>query len=311
MNLLRRLYLLLLSLALIALVGGALLFPETFQTVIGSISEQSSIIRLLVAVVVLLALLGLAWLQIKPDPRARMTGLMMRSSGAITEVGVDSTRDRILKAVSDVPDVVSVEAQVKPIRGRADIEMDVTVLGHDVKLPGKQKEIDRALNQVINKQLGLRMSGPPRIHIQIYGEEKPVKPVITPPVTAVIEKPAAPYLPPPEPEVKPVVLPIIEKPAPVKPVEPVEIVSTRFEEPILTKVEPIPEPVTATQETPKAEEPFSLNLEKEIADSATEDFVDEELGIKPVSGPDAGDLHHDQTGDDEENPAKIDGFSQN
>jgi hypothetical protein len=183
MNFLRRIYLLLVSLLLIIVVTALLLSPETIISWVGSISEISSVIRILLAVVFGLLLLALMYVQIRPDRIRNMNGLMMRGSGAVTEVSVESARERILKAVSDVPDVISSEVDVKPINGKADIELQVVVYGHDVKLPVKQKEINRALKQVIDKQLGLRMAGQPRIHIRLQDRDIS-RPVVTiPPVT--------------------------------------------------------------------------------------------------------------------------------
>ncbi|MBZ0282493.1 MAG: hypothetical protein K8L97_17265 [Anaerolineae bacterium] len=300
---------------LIAFFALFLLTPQTIGMWAGAISEQPIIIRILAMVGGGLILLLLTWLQIRPDPKARMAGLMMRASGAITEVSVESARERILKAVSDVPDVVSAEAQVQPIRGRADIEMDVTVFGYDVKLPNKQKEINRALNQVINKQLGLRMASQPRIHIKIYGEEpKKPAPVIEkplpppPPVSVIVEKPAPPLEPEPkqttgflggwrrEPEIEPVVsTPSEPDPVPQK----VEVQQDEFVKPSEPDFE---SGVDSEKISSGSSGSFVLNLEKEIADSSTEDFVDEELGIKQVSGPDVGDLNDAADSDEPKDP---------
>lgn len=202
MNFLRRIYLLLVSLLLIIVVTALLLSPETVISWVGSISEITPLIRILLAVVFGLLLLALMYIQIRPDPLRNMSGLMMRGSGAVTEVSIESARERILKAVSEVPDVISAEADVKPINGKADIELQVVVFGHDVKLPTKQKEINRALKQVIDKQLGLRMAGQPRIHIRLQGREssKPATasppPVVVPPV--MVEKEPLPSVPAPQ-----------------------------------------------------------------------------------------------------------------
>ncbi len=153
---LRRLYLILLSLIFIVVLAIFLLSPATIANWAGSISEISVIVRGLLAALLVVALLVLMYVQVRRDPRSNVTGLVMRGSGAVTEVSVESARERILNAVSDVPDVVSAEAEVKPVEGRADVELQVVVMGYDVKLPVKQKEINRALKQVIDKQLGLR-----------------------------------------------------------------------------------------------------------------------------------------------------------
>jgi hypothetical protein len=198
MNFLRRVYLLLLGLLLIIAVTLLLLSPEAVGTWVGSISELSLVVRIAVTVVIDLILFALMYIQVRGDPRTKVNGLVMRGSGAVTEVSIESARERILKTVSDVPDVVSADATVKPVRGRADIELQVSVFGHDVKLPEKQKEINRALRQVIDKQLGLQMAGQPRIHLRIHGEETQKPPVVvSPPPAPVIEKPMPVQPPPP------------------------------------------------------------------------------------------------------------------
>jgi hypothetical protein len=204
-NFLRRIYLLLLGLLMVIMVTLLLMSPQAVGGWVGSISELSPVIRLAITIVIDLFLLLLMYLQVRPDPGSKIDGLVMRGSGAITEVSVESARDRILKAVNDVSDVVSVEVDVKPVRGRAEIEMQVAVLGHDVKLPAKQKEIDRALRQVIDKQLGLRMAGQPRIQLRIHGEPEPKPPFIASPPPVVVPE-------------KETILPPVQ-PLPVAPVE--------------------------------------------------------------------------------------------
>jgi hypothetical protein len=141
----------------------------------------SPLIRVVAAIVVDALLVMLLFLQVRPGRRSE-TGLMMRGAGAITEVSIESARDRILKAISDVPDVVTAEVKVKPVRGRADLDLEVEVLGDHLRLPQKQQEINRALKQVINKQLGLQMAGRPRVHIKLYGEAAR-KPTLIPPLS--------------------------------------------------------------------------------------------------------------------------------
>jgi hypothetical protein len=201
MSFLKRLYFLFLTLVLFALVVILLLSPGTANSWLANIAEQSVVVRAFVTLVIGVILFGLTYNQIRSDPRSKATGLMMRTSGAIAEVGVESVRERILKAVGAVPDVVDVNAQVKPVRGRADIELHVTVLGDDTELPAKQKEINRALNQVVNKQLGLQMAGHPRVKIELHREEIR-KPIVlsseTPPSVVEISKPLPESKPIPE-----------------------------------------------------------------------------------------------------------------
>lgn len=169
-NFLKRLYLLLMTIILAVVVFIALLAPAQMGSwLTTSLSETSSILRIVLAAIIGGGLLAITYLQVRPV-RQEHSGLVMKVSGAITDVSIESARDRILKAVEAVPDVISAEATIKPVRGKADMELHVIVMGHGIKLPDKQKEINRALKQVINKQLGLQMAGRPRVHIELHTE---------------------------------------------------------------------------------------------------------------------------------------------
>lgn len=329
MNLLARVYLLLITLLLVILLTVFLLSPAIVSEWAANISEVSGLLRIVVAVLLDVVLLALAFLQIRPARRPAATGLMMRASGAVTEVSVDSARDRILKAVSDVRDVVSVEARVTPIRGRADVDLDVEVLGEDVRLPDKQRDINRALKQVINKQLGLQMAGSPHVHIRLHGEKPrvvtPVKPTPVVSVLPMVEtekkapgggfqpdettvKPVSPPVPVvetrPEPESKetggllgglfrrdrdekPEPQPVVPKPVTPKSVQEADDLFSdtpelaallRSQKPVETELSPIkPVVVPAVEADEEADDDESktliLDLDKEIAASATEDLV--------------------------------------
>ncbi|NWG15420.1 MAG: hypothetical protein HXY41_02180 [Chloroflexi bacterium] len=243
MNFLGRVYLLLITVLLVVLLTIFLLSPQTVGDWAGNVSEVSPILRIVVAALLDAVLLSLLFVQVRPARRGASAGLMMRASGAVTEVSVESARERILKAVSDVSDVVSAEARVTPLRGKADLELDIEVLGEDIRLPNKQKEINRALKQVINKQLGLQMAGRPRVHIRLYGE-KP-RPTALPPA---VTPPPAPPEPPAEPERKEsagLFAGLRHKPAP-------------DDEPTLVeKPAPVPEK-PAVEETPERKEPTGI-----------------------------------------------------
>ncbi len=270
MNFLGRVYLLLVTILLVVLLTIFLLSPQTVGGWAGNVAEVLPVLRIVVAVLLDAVLLALLYVQVRPARRPAAAGLMMRASGAVTEVSVESARERILRAVSDVPDVVSVEARVVPLRGKADLDLDVEVLGEDVRLPDKQKEINRALKQVINKQLGLQMAGRPRVHIRLYGEKpRPAAPPkIEPPTeTAPVQPPAEPerkepaglfagLRPRPEPDDEPT---LVDKPAPVikdepERKEPAGILGGWFHRERSAEAETEKEPPTPT----KAAEPEAL-----------------------------------------------------
>lgn len=98
-------------------------------------------------------------------------GLVVRSRNSRTAVNVDDVQRQLETRMAEIPGVSAVRVEVKPERGNADVTLYVTT-GYDTVLPNKQKEISRAARKVLEKQLGLRLAGPPTIHIDMCGDEE-------------------------------------------------------------------------------------------------------------------------------------------
>jgi hypothetical protein len=130
-------------------------------------------LRLLVVLLADIALLRLVFRQLRS---ARETVeddvLLVRDSQALAAIQIDSVRDFVLNEVRQVPDVTAVAARVKAVRNRADIELDITILGDGIDVRQKQKEINRALKQVVATQLGLRLAGRPRVYFRLLNEPR-------------------------------------------------------------------------------------------------------------------------------------------
>ena len=151
-------------------------------------------------------ILGIIVVLVRSERQVRANdALIVKAQGVHADVSIDSARERLLRAVRDVPDVISAQAEVKAVRGKADIDLSVVVSRESQSLPEKQKEIDRALRQVINKQLGLQMAGKPRVHIRMEDAALPAGvPTIAAPVPepapvivpAVVDAPVVPVLVP-------------------------------------------------------------------------------------------------------------------
>jgi len=158
------------GLALLALVVMILMFPQDVARAIESLTRFGSLERGLVTFVLAVLILLALFLALRQPRLYSKDGLMVKASGALTDVSVESARERILKAIRKVPNVVSADARLRSIDGKADIEMDIGVVGSDVNVPDKQREIDRTLRQVMLKQLGLQLAAAPRVHIQLLSE---------------------------------------------------------------------------------------------------------------------------------------------
>jgi len=190
--LVRRVIIVLVGISLAILVTVLFLNPESISNLAFNLTITSGLIRLplaiLIDVVILAVIVVLVRGERTPQPSG---GLIVKAQGAITDISIDSARDRVLRAIREVPGVLSAEATVKALRGKADVDLDVVVSRASTNLPDKQREIDRALRQVINKQLGLEMAGKPRVHMRMDDEK---------PTTLAAELPApAPVVPVVEP----------------------------------------------------------------------------------------------------------------
>lgn len=164
--------------------------------------------RVVVVLILYIGLLAVLFSRVRTPKRTQTDALTVRTQGAETAVTVESVQNLVLKTVRGIPDVADVQADVKSFDGKADITLNVVTENDTVNVPAKQREINRALDQVINKQLGLQMSGRPKVNVQLGGVKPApaayVEPaVITPaPVKTEVTPPPAPVVsvtPPSEP----------------------------------------------------------------------------------------------------------------
>ncbi len=181
MTLIRKIIIVLVGLSLAILMTVLLVNPDAIVALAPSLGSASALIRLPLAILIDALILAVLTILVRETRQTRSgSGLMVKAQGAIADVSVESATDRILKAVRDVPEVLSATATVKAQHGKADVDLDVIVSRESKSLPDKQKEIDRALRQVINKELGLQMAGKPRVHIRMDDEHslrEPLAPV--------------------------------------------------------------------------------------------------------------------------------------
>jgi hypothetical protein len=168
MIILRRIVLMLSAFLLLAFVTVVLLAPDAVRNFADSISDTALIVRLLLIILLYAGVLGFAYWQFRNLEHGDK-GLVVRSQGANMSLTVESARERILETIRGVRGVRSVEAEIKPVRGRADIHLKVTVASSDTNLIDEQKHITRALEQVVKKQLGLRMAGRPNVELNLGG----------------------------------------------------------------------------------------------------------------------------------------------
>ncbi len=190
MNLIRKIIVGLVGLSLALLLTMLLLNPQTIIQFAVSLDNTSGLIRLPAAILIDAIVLAIVVVLVRSGSESKTpaNGLIVKAQGAIADVSVDSVRDRVLRAVRAVPDVLSAQAEIKAVRGKADIDLEVVVLRESISLPDKQREIDRALRQVVNKQLGLQLAGKPRVHIHM-SDDSSVMPEPPVPLPSLVPEP--------------------------------------------------------------------------------------------------------------------------
>lgn len=198
MNLLERAVFVLVGLILIIFISVLFIVPDALAALFLGLADVNSIIRLALALVFNAMVLAAMYLRLRPGPTGDVSGLVVKTQGALADVSVESAREMVLSAVSKVPGVSKAEVKLQAVRGKADIELDVTVLDASTNVPQKQSEINRALKQVVNKQLGLRMAGRPRVHIHLGGDSSRKALAAAPEPAAASKSAAAPENPAPE-----------------------------------------------------------------------------------------------------------------
>lgn len=184
MKLLEKLLLVVIGLLAITALTVFFVAPQALIDLLQAIIAINLAVRLAIVLVIDVAILALIYTRLR-SPRVTSDGLIVKSSGAVADISVDSARKLILAAVQKVPDVTAASADLTAVQGKADISLNVDVTGTHINVPQKQQEINRALKQVINKQLGLDIQGQPRVHINLHDDQLPPTPAKTtaPPVT--------------------------------------------------------------------------------------------------------------------------------
>ncbi len=180
MKLIERLLLALVGLLIITLITVFFMAPEVLSNILEGLRNVNIILRLGVVLVLDILILAFVYSRLR-SPATTVDGLVVKAPGAITDIGIESARARILTGVQQVPNVIAADVKLEAVRGKALVELNVTVRDANVNVPRKHQEISQALKQVINKQLGLTMLGQPRVHIHLDDERVvvPAKPVIT------------------------------------------------------------------------------------------------------------------------------------
>lgn len=194
---LRRMAFVVAAFLLVALASAALLSPKAVGDFFYDVDEISAFLRLILLLVIYGAIAGVGYLRFTRPPHHQVKGLVVQSAGSVTALSIESAHDRVLKAIKDLPGVAAADVSIKAVSGKADIGLNVMIDGDGKTLPERQKVINRTLEQVVKKQLGLKMAQPPTVQISFSDAPQSLPPQqeAAPSVAATTgleEEPAAP-----------------------------------------------------------------------------------------------------------------------
>lgn len=189
MKLLNRIMVLIIGALLVIVITLIILAPDTLANVLGTINGTSPILRLIAVVVIDVIIALLVYAVIRND-RHVTSGLVVKASGLLSDISVESTRDRVVQSIAALQGIQDVTGEVKALNGRADIELNIKLVNNAINIPEKHAEIDRTIKQVVTKQLGLQLAGRPRVHIELASQgTKPVEPVKEPIIVTTPDEP--------------------------------------------------------------------------------------------------------------------------
>lgn len=169
-NLLKKALYVLGLLALAVVITILLVSPQVvvdFATRLATAEPLWRAVQVVIAVLVDAILIALIYRMLFPG---RIEGLTVRVRGARTAVSLDSVQRQINTAVAQITDVLAVQTDVVADQGNVRLALRVRTRP-DIIVPEKQKEINRVLRQVVEKQLGLRLAGAAVIHIALSADE--------------------------------------------------------------------------------------------------------------------------------------------
>lgn len=169
----RRLIFILSGVVMAGVVAILLLLPSTIIHAGEAIARIDAPMRLLVVICVDLLILGAVVWRFWTVGDTGGDMLRVRAGGLVMDVGIDTARERIRRAVLSLPQVVEAEANVRVIAGRAGVELKVWLADECADFPAKQGEILRQVRLVITKQIGARFAHEPRLYIYVERDKSP------------------------------------------------------------------------------------------------------------------------------------------
>ena len=147
-----------------------------------AIEGVSIFVRIMILLVVYAIVAFVVYQEVTDDDESDLEGLIVKNpGGTITTLDPESARDRISHALGAISGIDQTSVDVQAVRGKAQIKVNVVVQNESVNIPEKQREIDKTLEKVVEKQLGLQMAERPQIQLSFKHDSTSVSdPIVKP-----------------------------------------------------------------------------------------------------------------------------------
>lgn len=126
---------------------------------------------LLAAIVLVLLLVALLWLELRPAPKKAVA--VRNVSGTKADMSTASVEQSLQYRIGEIAEVLKVKPIVRGSRGGVKVAIDLETTP-DIDVPAKAAEVAQAAREVVEGKMGLKVAGI-KVHIRqaAYGKHKP------------------------------------------------------------------------------------------------------------------------------------------
>ncbi|MDW8351098.1 MAG: alkaline shock response membrane anchor protein AmaP [Anaerolineae bacterium] len=171
-------------------------------TVFASYSDTGRVLVRLILAILWAALIGLLlWWELRRSG-SRTIELARYTGGSTIRISTEAVQEKVKEQVDAIPGVIESRVRATGRNRAVELSLDVSVT-KDVDLVAKAEEIAAITRQVVQDQLGLKLSAKPEVAIKAKSGKAPAKPTPvheqpapSPAPTPLLAEEETPYLPP-------------------------------------------------------------------------------------------------------------------
>jgi hypothetical protein len=135
------------------------------------------LVRIILAIVWVALMIFLLWLEVR-RPGTRTIEIARSTGGSTIRISTAAVADKIKEQVNAVAGVIDAKVNATGRNRAVEVKLDV-VAAKDVDLLAKAEEVAAVTRQVVEDQLGLKLTGKPQVAIKASQSKAPSKPALS------------------------------------------------------------------------------------------------------------------------------------